>query len=256
MSETGKYIYCIIEADEKQKFSARNIGEMPSPVYSIHFKDIGAVVSDTPIVKYPLLSKNYLAHQKVIEESLTKKLNPLPVRFATIARDEASILTILEKRYTEFKNHFERVRGKKELGLKVFWENDIAYSEILQNDTQIKQMRDHLMQLPSEKSYFERIELGKMVEKALVQKRQAEGDEIMAALKNECADYQTGNIVGDKMVLNASFLVDAQQEKLLDQLISKLYDENEERFIIKYVGPIPPYNFVEININIHELGLN
>jgi len=256
MPEIGKYIYCIIEDNKSQNFTSKNIGELPSQVYSIHYNDIGAVISDTLIVNYRLLSKNYLAHQKVIEESLSKELNPLPVRFATIARNEQNIITILEKRYPEFKEHFERLRGKKELGLKVFWDSDIAYNEILRDNAQIKTIRDNLMTLPVEKSYFQRIEAGKLVEKALVEKRCLEEQKIMASLRDACSDYTTGDIIGDKMILNASFLVDANQEKIFDDLIAKFYDENEERFIIKYVGPIPPYNFVEIKININELGLN
>jgi hypothetical protein len=256
MPETGKYIYCIIEGETRRNFNARNIGEMPSQVHTIHFKDIGAVISDTPIINYPLLSKNYLTHQKVIEETLSNNLNPLPVRFATIARNEKNIITILEKRYEEFKEHFERLRGKKELGLKVFWDNEIAYNEILQENTRIKSTRDNLLSLPAEKSYFQRIELGKQVEQALIEKRNQEGEKILATLRKLCTDFRMGTIVGDKMVLNVSFLVDTLQEKIFDDSIAKLHEENQERLNLKYVGPIPPYNFVEISINVVELGLN
>jgi hypothetical protein len=256
MVETGKYIYCLIEGDARRDFTARNIGEMPSPVYSIHFKDIGAVISETPIINYQLLSRNYLAHQKVIEESLAQVLNPLPVRFATIARNDENIFTIMEKRYTEFKDYFDRLRGKKELGLKVFWDNEVAYDEILQENIWIKTTRDSLQRLPAEKSYFQRIELGKQVEQALNEKRHREGDRILAVLRDQCVDYRIGNIIGDKMVLNASFLVDTLQEQIFDESIARLYEENQQRLNLKYVGPIPPYNFVEISINIVELGLS
>jgi len=256
MSETGKYIYCIIEGEKSQTFESRNIGEIPGPVQSIHFNQIGAIVSETPIVNYPLLSKNYLAHQKVIEEALSRNLNPLPVRFATIARNEQSITTILEKRQDEFQDYFDRLRGKKELGLKVFWDSEIAYSEILNENHRIKKLRDALVTMPAEKSYFQRIEVGKLVENALIEKRTIESERILSPLRDCCVDYRLGNIIGDKMVLNASFLVDSVQEQRFDTMISALSEQNQMRFIIKYVGPIPPYNFVEIDIDIRELGLN
>ncbi|MFZ5516962.1 MAG: GvpL/GvpF family gas vesicle protein [Candidatus Zhuqueibacterota bacterium] len=256
MSENGKYIYCIIEEEKSQTFGSRNIGETPAPVHSIHFNHIGAVISDTPIVNYPLLSKNYLAHQKVIEEALSRNLNPLPVRFATIARNEQNIMAILEKRYDEFQDYLDRLRGKRELGLKVFWDSDIAYNEILNENNQIKKLRDSLLTLPQEKSYFQRIEVGKLVENALIEKRKRESERILSPLRELCIDYRLGNIIGDKMVVNASFLVDSDQEKLFDAWVGALNEENLKRFIIKYVGPIPPYNFVEIDINILELGLN
>jgi len=252
----GTYIYCVIEGERKQNFTSKNIGKIPSQVYSVHYKDIGAVVSDSPIVSYSLKSDHYLAHERVIEEAMFKNLTPLPVRFGTIAKDEASVLTILEKRYTDFNKNLAAMKGKRELGLKVFWDGEIAYREILQQNEHIKKMRDQIASHPLEKSYFQRIEIGKLVENALEKKRDREGEEILNLFKTLCTDYRTNKIIGDKMIVNASFLVDENQEKLVDEAIDQLREANNGRLRINYVGPIPTYNFIEIVIHLADFGLD
>ena len=256
MKEICKYIYCVVDCEQEQIFSSKNIGKTPAKVYSVHYKNIGAVISDSPIVKYSFISDNYLAHQRVIEEAMFENLTPLPVRFSTIAKDEESIRTILKKRYDEFKKNLIKMKGKRELGLKVFWDGDIGYKELLEQNANIRKMKDEIASLPSEKTYFQRIEIGNMVEKALQNKRDREAEEILNAFKDYCIDYKVNKIIGDKMIVNNSFLVGENQEKYFDERVQQLGKNNGGRLKINYVGPIPPFNFIEIIINLNELGLN
>ncbi len=256
MEETGKYIYCIVEGEKSQDFKSKNIGKTLSQVRSLHYKDIGIVVSDSPIVSYSFISDHYLAHQRVVEEAMSKNLTPLPVRFGTIAKDETSVQTILEKRYAEFKENLAAMNGKRELGLKVFWNGEIGYEEILQQNDNILKLRGELASQPPESTYFQRIEIGKLVEEALEQKREREGEELLSQFKTLYTQYKTNKIIGDKMIFNAAFLADKNQEKFIDETVQKLGEINNGRLKIKYVGPIPPYNFIEIVINLAELQLN
>ncbi len=252
----GKYIYCIVENRDHPQFTSKNIGKEYSPVYTLKYKDIGAVISESPITKYSFISDNYIAHQKVIEESQSYNLNPLPVRFCTIANNEESICAILDKRYEDFQANLKQMQGKYELGLKVFWKDNIAYDEILLNNPSIQAERDRLKSMDPEKTYFLRIRVGELVEKAITEKREREMQEFINRFQNICYDLSMGRIIGDKMIFNAAFLVDRGQEKLLDEEVNRIAFDNESRLKIKYVGPVPPYNFVEITINTNELGLN
>src|SRR5262249_19145725 len=45
----GKYVYCIIEATDPLKFGPIGIGAEPSEVYTVHYRDLAAVVSDAPL---------------------------------------------------------------------------------------------------------------------------------------------------------------------------------------------------------------
>ena len=57
----------------------------------------------------------------------------------------------------------------------------------------------------------------------------------------------------DRMVLNAAFLVEKSREAEFDHAVSRLDEELGPRALFKYVGPVPPYNFVNITVNWNEL---
>ena len=60
---------------------------------------------------------------------------------------------------------------------------------------------------------------------------------------------RTNKITSDRMVLNAAFLVDAAKEPDVDAVVRELSEDLSERLMFKYVGPVPPYNFVNIVVN-------
>src|SRR5437667_4843267 len=45
----GKYVYCIIEAPDSLRFGPIGIGADPSDVYTVHYKNLAAVVSDAAL---------------------------------------------------------------------------------------------------------------------------------------------------------------------------------------------------------------
>jgi len=51
------------------------------------------------------------------------------------------------------------------------------------------------------------------------------------------------------MVLNGAFLVDAAKESDFDEAVQSLDQDFGDRLMFKYVGPVPPYNFVNIVVN-------
>jgi hypothetical protein len=58
--------------------------------------------------------------------------------------------------------------------------------------------------------------------------------------------------LGDLMLLNAAFLVDKAQEQAFDAKVQALGAAGAGRQIIQYVGPLPPYNFVDIRMQREE----
>jgi hypothetical protein len=58
--------------------------------------------------------------------------------------------------------------------------------------------------------------------------------------------------LGDMMLLNAAFLVDKTQEQAFDAQVQTLGAAQAGRLIFQYVGPLPPYNFVDIRLQWEE----
>ena len=135
--EEGAYIYCIIESKAPLSFDAVGIGGRGDAVYAVSLRDIGAVVSNSPVRKYPIAREHLMAHERVVEEVM-KTHTVLPVRFATIAENAEKLRLILEAEYRRLVDLLKSMEGKKELGLKIMFREEMVYKEILEKNDAIK----------------------------------------------------------------------------------------------------------------------
>ncbi|GFP30520.1 GvpL/GvpF family gas vesicle protein [Candidatus Hakubella thermalkaliphila] len=246
MMEEGKYIYCIIGTNEGRNFGPIGIGDRGDGVYTIGYQDLSAVISNSPMTKYVVSRENMTAHEKVIEEVM-KDYSVLPVRFCTVATSAEEVRNLLRKRYTEFKNLLRDMDNKTELGVRALWKNmNAIFQEIVDENKKIKQLREKIAAKPSDQTYADKIALGEMVKASLEAKKEREGREILDGLKKSSVDFRTNKIYGDNMILNAAFLVDRSREKEFDNQVDELSTKYDGRIKFKYVGPVPPFNFVNI----------
>jgi len=252
----GKYIYCIIGASEKRNFGPMGIGGRGNEVHTVCYRDLAAVISSSPIIKYSICRENTLAHQVVMEEVM-KDCTVLPVRFGTIAEGKDGVAPgerirekVLKEKYGEFKDLLKKMDGKVELGVKALWANmETIFGEIVEENEQIKRLKQKILKaLPSARARANTVAVGEMVKSALEAKKEKEGKEILSVLKKISVDFRANKAFGDRMVMNAAFLIDKVQEKQFDEEIDKLEARYDGRIKFKYVGPVPPCNFVEIVI--------
>ena len=256
MIEIGKYLYCIIGCREERTFDRVGIGCEDGIVHTVCYKGLAAVISDSPVKRYESTRDNMMAHERVLE-TVMKEFTLLPVRFGTVT-DSASpaqaIYRLLSGRYKEFYSLLRDMEGKVELGLKAFWRDErAAFGEIVTENANIRRLRDSLTPKSPKASHFDRIRLGEMVKEALNRKRVKESNKILLPLRQIAYSVRENETLADRMVVNAAFLVDTSKEPAFDQAVSKLNEQFGERVAFKYVGPVPPYNFVNIVVNWEEL---
>ncbi len=252
----GKYIYCLINSEEERQFDLLGIGDAAAPVHTIARGGAAAVVSDTLVSDYPVSRANMLAHQRVMEEMM-KSYTVLPVRFGTVAKDQERLDAtarirdeVLGERGDEFQDMLIKMADKMELGLKCLWiDMDSVFNEIVDRHAEIRQMKWRISQGHPAKTREQRITLGEKVKNALELKRKNEESITLSALKPVCLDWKSGNLFGDSMVMNASFLVNKNRVGDFDAVVNRLSDANNGRIKYKYVGPAPPCNFVELVIH-------
>lgn len=58
----------------------------------------------------------------------------------------------------------------------------------------------------------------------------------------------------DRLIVNKSYLVDRDQRDTFDAVIDEIEAEYDDELTIKYTGPWPPYNFVDIHIGAEQQG--
>lgn len=255
----GKYIYCVIDSAEERDFGNMGIGGREDKVHSVCYEDIAAVVSTSPVKKYPITREGILTHQKIME-MLMKDYTILPVKFGTVAGGKEGVdvvqrirLEVLEARHEELKDLLAKMENKMELGLKALWlDMKGIYYEIVEENADIKRMKKRIDKGNVAKIREQMINLGERVKNALEAKKAKEADEIDAYLKRCYVDKRSNKLFGDNMILNSAFLVDKNRSEEFDNLIGKLDSTYNGRTKFKYVGPIPPINFLELVIILED----
>ncbi len=247
MAEEGKYLYCIIGTNQARNFGSLGIGGRGDPVTTISYDELSVVISDTPIKKYVTSRENTIAHEKAIEEVMKQGYTVLPVRFGTVADSAQEVRDVLRKRYREFKDLLRDMDNKVELGVKALWlDMEAIFGEILKEREDIKRLRNRAARHPTRDSM---IHVGEMVQEALEKKKEKEAALILDPLKKLSTDVRLNKPFGDNMFLNAAFLVDRGWEKEFDDKIEELRAKNADRMKLSYIGPAPPFNFVNIVIH-------
>ncbi len=96
--EEGKYVYCIIESSAPCSFGRMGIGNRQDQVYTIHYEELAAVVSDTPLVVYDPTRENALCHERV-QEVVMMEHTVIPMSFGCVFRTEDDIVEFLKDTY-------------------------------------------------------------------------------------------------------------------------------------------------------------
>lgn len=248
----GKYMYGIIRCPAPRQFTTRGIGERGDLVHTVHFMDLAAVVSDSPVMDYESSRRNMMAHTVVLEEVM-QEFTILPVRFGTVAPGADAVREkVLKRRLGEFHGLLNELENRVELGLKAFWYEQNVFQEIVEETPAIRRLRDALMGRPPEETYYQRLQLGELVEKTMWSKRDQDAEKILAPLRPLVYQTRDSKVLTDRMVLNVAFLVDRSRQPVFDEAVRGLDEEMGHRLIFKVVGPVPPYNFVNIVVSWEE----
>jgi Gas vesicle synthesis protein GvpL/GvpF len=253
---TRAYIYCVARAQPFEKngnslFATPGIGGHDK-VRLVTYDDLAAVVSDAPRDGYDVTRENLLAHQRVITQAMTRS-DVLPVSFGTVAESDQQVQEqLLYGAADELHRALAEVRGCIELELKVLWNEERLFAEIVAENDDIRALRDSFAGQPPEATQYERIQLGELVAAAIQRKSEAEATSLLKALAPLAVATRVNDNLGDMMLLNAAFLVDKSREQAFDATVQALGAAQAGRQIFQYVGPLPPYNFVDLRLQWEE----
>ena len=124
--------------------------------------------------------------------------------------------------------------------------------EILEKYGPIRELKAKIARLPPQRSYYQRIEIGRMVESALKQEKDSLREEILTALSPLALDVKTNGVWNDKMILNAAFLIEQPKAGDFDRRVEELAGRYGEKLHFKLVGTAPPFNFVNLVIDTRD----
>jgi len=207
------------------------------------------VVSDTPIEVHDPTRENVLAHERV-NETVMRKFTVIPMSFGTVFKTRDDIVELLRSAYDAFHDVLVKMQDKLEFGLKVLWDRDVMIREIERADEDIHNLKT---QIGAQKgsTYFARMQYGRLVDAALQSMSEKYVAEIFEALRDVAVASRANKPIGDKMIMNAAFLVSRDKELSFDQRVKQI-GAKHDKLTFKYTGPWPPYNFVNIRLKLER----
>lgn len=247
--KSGKYVYCIIAASEPLRFGHIGIGAEPAEVHTINYKEIAAVVSDTPIEVYDPTRDNVLAHERV-NELVMRENTVIPMAFGTVFKTREDILELLRSAYQAFKDVLVKMQGKLEFGLKVLWDPEAVIREVEKDDESIRRLKKDISSQRGS-TYFARMQYGRLVDAQLQERSERYVSQIFNALREVSVASRNNKPIGDRMIMNAAFLVSRDQEGAFDAKVKQI-GAQLDHLTFKYTGPWPPYNFVNIRLKLER----
>lgn len=204
--EEPKYFYGVIPFSKGKSFG--NIGLNNSEVYTIPYRDIGAIVSDSPLKDYELTEDNTRKHETALRQ-ITKEHTVVPAEFGTTIKNERILKRLLTKAYNPTRESLNLVDNMVELGVKALLNKDIVFVD--------------------------------------PKKRKECISNILASLNTGAKQAVTRELFSERLILNASFLVHKEDLDAFSAKVTKL-QEKYPMLKLLYSGPWAPYNFVYIKI--------
>ena len=255
-----KYIHGVICNQEAGLFDAAGFERevrVTTPecreVSAIAYEDIAAVVSESAISDHTHLLKDALARllirqQMVVESVMSLGYTVIPMRLGTLAQDKQEVNEILRRGYGLIRAIQPQVASRVEMDLVATWSD---LSLILREAAQcpeIRLVKTELQSKPSGVSLEDQMRVGVMVKKFLEQSRTERARAIRAALEPISADVREHDLMDDKMVSNAAFLLDRTRQARFDQTVHELDASFLGRLNFRRLGPLPPYSFYTLEV--------
>ncbi len=249
-SSSATYVYGVAPAEPFRTGSpplrAPGIGGRGVPVRTIAFRDLVAVVSDVGGLRFDVSRENLLGHQVVLEEVLHRS-DVLPFSFGTVAGNDEEVREVLLRGgFDALHQQLAYIRGCVELEVKAFWEQDRLFAEIAQENDEVRALRDTLTLLPDEEASLDRIALGQLTEAEIESKSAWEADGLLELLEPHAVEILVSPNLTETMLLNAACLVERTREEEFDGVVAALAEAHAGRFVFNYVGPLPPYSFINL----------
>jgi hypothetical protein len=183
-----------------------------------------------------------------------KEFTVIPMSFGAIFRTEQDVREFLKDTADALRDVLHKMKDKIEFGLKVYWDPEVAVKEVEEQVEEVRRIKEEIMSNRLASTYFARMQLGRLVEQALAEKQDGYVREVYDHLRDCAVASRHNKPIGDKMILNAAFLVERDKQAEFDQAVQEIARRYEGGLRFNYTGPWPPYNFVNIRLKLEREG--
>ncbi|WP_224372931.1 GvpL/GvpF family gas vesicle protein [Hyalangium versicolor] len=142
-----------------------------------------------------------------VQEAVMREHTLLPTAFGLTVSGRQEVVELLRSGHDAFLSVLAQLDGQIELGLKVLWDRDLMPQEAAEHDART----------------------------------------IVEALRPHATAVRVVSPIGERMILNAAFLVAREREAAFDAKMRSLAAQFE-LLTFQYTGPWAPYHFADIRL--------
>ncbi|MCS6812041.1 MAG: GvpL/GvpF family gas vesicle protein [Cyanobacteria bacterium] len=240
----GFYLYGIFPAPGPQALDLQGLDQQPVRVQLLD--DFAILFSEAQQERYLASRRNLLDHEKVLETAMQLGYRSLlPLQFGLIVQDWQPVMEdlIIPKR-DQLHQLLSRLQGKREVGVKLFWDNEAELAMLMAENQALKAERDRLE--GKSLRMDEVIAIGQAIEQGLQARQQAIIDTFRATLNPLAASTIENDLLTDSMIYNAAYLIAWDDESVFSEQIDALDHQFENRLKIRYNNFTAPYNFAQL----------
>ncbi len=217
-------------------------GRLEAPVRLVVHGDLAAVVSEID-AQARIRRDDLLAHAQVLE-SLVERSTVLPMRFGVIVETHEEVaLNILEAGEGGLTALLDSFDGLVQLTVKAYHDQDRALKHLLRERLELRELRDQTAAGPA--SYRAQLRLGEAIALGLDALADADATMLYEQLSGLAQRIVLGDVTGKNQVLDAALLVQRGARARTDEGIARLSRALPDRLRLRYIGPLPPYSFVD-----------
>lgn len=236
------HVYGIIDSNDRLDESLRGLNG--ASVYNIPFRDIGMAATNIDECVKDITGAFSTGHDDAVK-GLMKSFTVLPLRFSTPVNRE-DVVSMLEGHYNEFRENLDRLRNKGEFGIKVVWSGKEIKEQIIRNHA-----KDNY-RMPEETDSQGKRFIEDVFEKYIIEKEFREKADICASIMDNflnrfAHERKLEKLKNNDLLLNAFYLVKKERQRDFQEAFAILKMAPGE-FNYMLSGPLPPYNFVRIEI--------
>ncbi|MCF8230524.1 MAG: GvpL/GvpF family gas vesicle protein [Bacteroidales bacterium] len=250
----GLYIYGLIP----NYYSSDQFREMEKlNVLSIPYGKISAIVAETEIIDYSELgaeplARHLLNHQQTIEAYMKMGFNTIiPMQLGTFAENTKQVKKIIETGYDLILQTFEKISGFIEIDIVTTWADFQATLGEIAKDPQVMALKSEIQQKETI-TPDDQMHIGIMVKKMLDQKSSELSNTIFNSLEPFSQKTKQHELLNDQMISNTAFMVNQQQQLLIEKALDELDVEMNGRLNFKMVGPLPCYSFFTLEAKLMQ----
>jgi len=241
---TAIYVYGIVPGDVELNSGVHGVGDPPGEIRLVRSGDLAALVSDVDIAKPLGTPEDLQAHQEILDATVADA-PVLPSRFgAVLTSEEAVAEELLDANHDEFTAALEKLEGLAEYIVRGRYAEQAVLEEILSENTKAARLRERIRGADPDATRELRIQLGEIISNAVAEKRKADTQLLLSAMKDHCAGSAVRPATNEMDAVYVAFLVEADKADELERVVADLGDRWQDRVDLNIRGPLAPYDFV------------